>query len=249
MSLRSFFPLFLSFAFFAPGCFKDKGLDKIDARVEDPEPEPVPDGPIIKLDRPPEKDSAADVPVSDASDARVEAGPMRDGPVDSHPPDVARDAQVDSLPNTNRANGTICTAPAQCRSGFCVNGVCCNVACNNGCQACVRSRTDRADGTCGPAKDLERTPCGSSCVQVSNNVTAVLQKVCLAGECTVPPTPTEVERCTDPNPCVTVFCDDNAGKCVRLTCPTAGACCCRGPGDARSCVARTSCSTPRMCEP
>src|SRR5690606_29232871 len=35
-----------------------------------------------------------------------------------------------------QANGSSCSSDAQCNSGFCVDGVCCNTACNGACDAC-----------------------------------------------------------------------------------------------------------------
>ncbi|WP_257461634.1 PA14 domain-containing protein [Archangium lipolyticum] len=51
------------------------------------------------------------------------------------------------------ANGFFCTTSAQCQSGFCVDGVCCNSACGDGspndCQACSRLAGAASDGVCG----------------------------------------------------------------------------------------------------
>jgi hypothetical protein len=252
MSVRSFAVLtFVCSTIVWSACSTtDMGLiEKLDANQE-PEPDAalVPDVPVRKLDAAPDT-AATDASASDAGDARVEAG-QSDGPADAtSPADGPRDTQADNRPTTNLANGTACLRPMECKSGFCVNGVCCNEACTNGCQACVRTRTDKADGMCGAAKDLDKRPCGNGCVQIPGDVTAVLQKQCTNGACVIPPAATEIERCTDPNPCVSVFCDDNAGRCVRLTCPMDGTCCCRGPGDARSCVRRNTCTGDRMCLP
>jgi len=47
-----------------------------------------------------------------------------------------------------------CSADAQCESGFCVDGVCCNMACGGGdpsdCQACSVAAGAAEDGACGP---------------------------------------------------------------------------------------------------
>ena len=51
-------------------------------------------------------------------------------------------------------NGDACTAGAQCGSGFCSDGVCCNTACGGGdpadCQACSVAAGAAANGTCAP---------------------------------------------------------------------------------------------------
>ncbi|MCB9656063.1 MAG: hypothetical protein H6726_00325 [Sandaracinaceae bacterium] len=53
------------------------------------------------------------------------------------------------------SNGEACTAGAQCDSGFCVDGVCCNAACGLGevdCLACSVSAGSAADGQCMTAR-------------------------------------------------------------------------------------------------
>lgn len=48
------------------------------------------------------------------------------------------------------ANGTACSLNAECSSGFCVDGVCCNTACNGICQACTAAKKGSgANGACG----------------------------------------------------------------------------------------------------
>lgn len=48
-------------------------------------------------------------------------------------------------------NGSQCAMNSECQSAFCVDGVCCNSACTNTCQACSASKKGAgADGTCGP---------------------------------------------------------------------------------------------------
>jgi hypothetical protein len=52
------------------------------------------------------------------------------------------------------SNGVACTDQAQCISGQCVDGVCCNTACGGGntsdCQACNVAAGAASNGTCGP---------------------------------------------------------------------------------------------------
>ena len=53
---------------------------------------------------------------------------------------------------TSSGTGQICSTDSQCSTGFCVDSRCCDTACggNNAtdCQACARSKTGQADGTC-----------------------------------------------------------------------------------------------------
>ena len=58
-------------------------------------------------------------------------------------------------------NGTPCTDAAQCTSGYCVDGVCCNTDCSGTCEACKASlKASGFDGTCGAAKYGD--PCGAT---------------------------------------------------------------------------------------
>lgn len=50
-----------------------------------------------------------------------------------------------------KSNGDACGAGSECSSGFCVDGVCCNVACAGGtsdCQACSAAAGGTSNGTC-----------------------------------------------------------------------------------------------------
>jgi FG-GAP repeat protein len=51
-------------------------------------------------------------------------------------------------------DGGACTTDAECSSGFCTDGVCCNTACGGGdpsdCQACSVAAGAAVDGTCAP---------------------------------------------------------------------------------------------------
>lgn len=50
--------------------------------------------------------------------------------------------------------GGVCTSSAQCDTGFCVDGRCCNTACGGDdqtdCQACSQTRSGQPDGICSP---------------------------------------------------------------------------------------------------
>ncbi len=73
------------------------------------------------------------------------------------------------------ANGRLCSAPAQCSSGFCVDGVCCSSQCQGQCQACNLIDSSGKQGTCTtlpkgalprgnrPACTGEGTACEGSC--------------------------------------------------------------------------------------
>ena len=52
--------------------------------------------------------------------------------------------------------GQACTTSATCDSGYCVDGVCCNSACNGFCEACSKAKKgpNSVEGLCGPIPDL-----------------------------------------------------------------------------------------------
>jgi hypothetical protein len=93
-------------------------------------------------------DAAPDGGEDGGSDAGI------DGSFDAGMDDVGIDGGADSgldggMPDawTPDPIGTRCTADATCASGFCVDGVCCESACDGACESC----TAAADGTCAPA--------------------------------------------------------------------------------------------------
>jgi MYXO-CTERM domain-containing protein len=58
----------------------------------------------------------------------------------------------DCLPR--KSDSSPCAENYECSSTFCVDGVCCNTACSDPCQACSASaKQTGADGLCGPARE------------------------------------------------------------------------------------------------
>ena len=57
--------------------------------------------------------------------------------------------------SAKKVNGVSCGAATECQSNFCVDGVCCNSACGNNCDACSVAQGAAVDGTCsllGPSR-------------------------------------------------------------------------------------------------
>ncbi|WP_309888956.1 PA14 domain-containing protein [Archangium sp.] len=105
--------------------------------------------------------------------------------------------------------GVTCETNAECQSGFCVDGVCCNSACGGGnpgdCQACSRFAGTAVDGTCGTVKtnficrpsqgfcdpeercDGSSTVCGADVFKPGGTTCAVGRGSCnTTGSCSVP---------------------------------------------------------------
>jgi hypothetical protein len=73
---------------------------------------------------------------------------------------TARYAACESSPSAvkcakpGKDTGTSCTSAAECKTGYCVDGMCCSSACGNGsagdCMACSLAAGAAQNGTCGP---------------------------------------------------------------------------------------------------
>jgi hypothetical protein len=68
--------------------------------------------------------------------------------------------------------GSACVKNADCMSGFCVDGVCCESECSDKCKACSNAKTGQANGVCATA--LDGTNPGDRCMELD---------VCVGGTC------------------------------------------------------------------
>ena len=138
-------------------------------------------------------------------------------------------------------NGTPCGTASRCRSGFCVDGVCCDSACGGQCQAC------NAAGSCTPvtgAPHGARPACGGSgaCAGSCNGVTS--------NACTFPGTATT---------CAAPHCDGSlftpAAGCNGMgACGTPGATMCApyrcaGAACGTTCTSDADCTAGNFCDP
>jgi Cellulose binding domain len=142
--------------------------------------------------------------------------------------------------------GAACTTAAQCASGFCQQGVCCNSACAGTCMSCALSGSA---GTCTPVPAAQApTPatqcatanvstCGTNGLcdgtgkcQLYNNGTT-----CVAATCTGD-TLTPVRTCDGAGNCKTV----TSTVCDPFACNTNGTC-------KTTCAANTDCTSPASC--
>jgi len=141
---------------------------------------------------------------------------------------------------TYGANGHFCTNATQCQSGFCVDGVCCNTACNGGgCDACSVSTGAPADGTCAP---LNGNGCddGNACTQGDK---------CQGGTCVggAPLVCPVLDECHAPGTC-----DSTTGACSESVPKPNGVAC----NDGNPCTKTDTCqagvcngSNPVVCAP
>jgi len=141
--------------------------------------------------------------------------------------------------------GGACTTNAECGSGFCADGVCCDTACGAGepnrCQACSVAAGAAVDGTCGPraagtvcraaagACDIAETCTGSSTSCPADGLTAV-GTVCraAAGACDLAETCTGSSAACPADGLATAgtVCRATAGACdVAETCTGSSAAC------------------------
>ncbi len=184
------------------------------------------------------RDGGGPADAQDASDAAQERG--EDAASDAQPADGPPDSDgLDRAGSVDagKANGSTCESGADCASGFCVDGVCCESACAGPCRSCSRSA-----GRCShfPAGDDPENECADQTTAACGTDGACdgaggCRKY---GETTVcqPPACTGSASLTPARSC------DGLGACR----PAAGAPCdpyaCRAAACLTSCSAETDCA-------
>ncbi len=135
--------------------------------------------------------------------------------------------------------GSACTKNADCFSGFCADGVCCNEACTGTCRACTAAKKGSgADGTCGfvaAATDPKKSCTQQSC---SGGVLTKAKTCDGAGACTGGGTLA----------CAPYAC---AGTACATSCSTDASCApghyCNGTACVPTLAIASACSRDRMC--
>ncbi len=123
-------------------------------------------------------------------------------------------ALTDTRIYDEQPNGEACTLPFQCASGICVDGVCCDDACDGLCEACLGAETGGPDGTCAPV--TAGTDPAAECLD-DGSPSCGLNGTCADGACAsyagpgCTPTP-----CADGSECGSGFCVD--GVCCDSAC-------------------------------
>ncbi|MEK7706357.1 MAG: hypothetical protein AAB426_15455, partial [Myxococcota bacterium] len=147
--------------------------------------------------------------------------------------------------------GEECSRAVDCASGFCADGVCCDVACGGSdpsdCEACSIAAGAATSGTCGPRGDGLSCSDGSACTAADT---------CNTGVCE----PGSALSCDDGNVCTDDSCDaalgcvhtNNTASCSDGDLCTPNDVCAGGacqPGGATVCAAVDECHDAGACDP
>ena len=129
-----------------------------------------------------------------AAGANGTCGFITSGMPDNVPVNTCAGTSVcDGVGGCKKLNGTTCTVMAECLSGQCADGVCCNVACDS--TAICMSCNGATSGTCSPVKNADdadscnassRTcdAMGACLLKMGQLCTAANPTVCASGVCT-----------------------------------------------------------------
>ena len=86
-------------------------------------------------------------------------------------------------------NGSACDVAGSCQSGFCADQVCCDTACDTGCNVCSKAKGGATDGTCSALTCMvsdSECQTAASCDEASRSCTftAVADGTdCSGGQC------------------------------------------------------------------
>ncbi|MDI1483685.1 MopE-related protein [Polyangium sp. y55x31] len=148
---------------------------------------------------------------------------------------------------TQKELGESCGKTAECASGYCVDGVCCNEACNGACQACTNAlKGGGANGFCGSVSD--NTDPDNDC---ATNLPATCKStgVCIGGSCANYPAGTTCEPASCSGPATenqADICDGN-GACLEKVEKDCTPYACVGSACKTACVADGECATGYYC--
>lgn len=96
---------------------------------------------------------ASDTAVSGDAATAGDGGEKDTGGTDTAAGDDVNGAADTSIPPSGVETGGACSAATDCKSTFCVDGVCCAAACTGSCMACAESYTGKPSGTCAPVNE------------------------------------------------------------------------------------------------
>jgi hypothetical protein len=163
----------------------------------------------------------------------------------SYPPGANRDGGGTPFVE-HLHNGAACDAPADCQSGFCVDGVCCMSMCEGTCMTCARSGSE---GFCMPA-DVGSDP-RNECPPEDKSTCGRAGSCGGAGVCRHYPIGTECGTATCGGFTLTPVARCDEGTCVH---PPSGQTCapylCSPPPEVRcltTCNVDGDCVSPHLC--
>ena len=113
--------------------------------------------------------------------------------------------------------GGACTSNSSCSSNYCVDGVCCNSACNGSCMACNTALTGQANGSCALVTGTQPDPgtCSGSTGCNGSNCT------CTQGSCKE----ATGGSCSTGTDCATGICNCTNAACTTMACDTQACTC------------------------
>jgi hypothetical protein len=145
---------------------------------------------------------------------------------------------------TRKNDGDACGSAAECTSGFCADGVCCNSACSGNCEACTSSKTGIAGstGTCNFVKD--GTDPDLNCGTPTCSMGTVTANVCNgAGACRASTTSCGSFGCNATNDGCKVSCTADAECGATSYCDLAIKQCATKKARAATCAASVECAS------
>ena len=148
---------------------------------------------------------------------------------------------------TQKEIGESCGKAAECASGYCVDGVCCNDPCNGACQACTNAlKGGGANGLCGAVSD--NTDPDNDCA-TSLPATCKSTGVCIGGTCANYPAGTTCEAASCSGPVTenqTDICD-GSGACLEKVEKDCTPYACVGSACKTACIADGECAVGYYC--
>ncbi|MDI3291309.1 MopE-related protein [Polyangium sp. 15x6] len=144
--------------------------------------------------------------------------------------------------------GDVCATNEECSTGYCVDNVCCNTACNGVCQACTTAKKGGGtNGFCGPVAD--NTDPDSDC-DLQEASTCQNTGVCVGGNCAkyAAGTQCQTATCTGPNTENQADTCDGLGACVPKNEKDCSPYACVSNGCKSSCVTDGECANGNFCE-
>lgn len=145
-----------------------------------------------------------------------------------------------------RPNGGDCSSDANCTSGHCVEGVCCNTQCNSTCVSCLASKTGGSSGTCANITAGTVAPTG----QCAANGTCGNNGKCNgSGACAVASSGTNcgAASCVTGNYFQPSASCDGAGFCKTPNSSSCGNYACTSSGCANPCANDSNCVNGYYC--